>query len=460
MSHELRVGSRTQTGISKTEEAPPPPAEIQAKPAGKIALLRSSLLQRVGARPLASTAPNANISGEQQTPRGASWIKAQIREKEETPPAAAGGGGGINNGPPNTKNPRLASGGADDGEGEGEGKDELQAGKRKPLPRAGSSAADTAKQDVNTAAFQNYVDSMAKNVDGKAAFFERYLREMGDRRLVVVDLGASGGELTHALEAKMPQHKFLMVDMNPDAMRAGGHTRGRAVAADAFFLPMGTDKLDAVMMSSFLHELYSYAPEPFSRDYAVKGLKEAGRILRPGGKLMIRDPARPENPDEILRVQPFRNNGANPTSREALLTSDPAALSSASLLERFLIEFPPAAEQDPGENLGRRTDFNLPAWVTSEFIRHRVFARDINDWTSELRECYGVFTTSELADAAQRAGFSVDTIETGFNAENRSVGYGDEMRIFSGDGKEVDQATRFPTQVYAVLTLDEQRPAE
>lgn len=458
MSNELRIGTRTQTGRLGTDEAIAPPPQARepeaAKPAGKLALLRSSLLQKVGARPLASNAPSNN-SGESQSPRGASWIKAQIREKEETP-AAATGGGGINNGPPNTKNPRLASGGADDGEGEGENRDEA----RKPLPRAGSSAGLTAKQDVNTEAFQNYVDSMAKNVDGKSAFFERHLREMGDQRLVVVDLGASGGELTHALETKLPQHKFLMVDMNPDAMRAGGHTRGRAVAADAFFLPLGTDKLDAVMMSSFLHELYSYAPVPFSRDYAVQGLKETGRILRPGGKLMIRDPARPEQPDEVLRVQPFRNNGTNPTTRDALLASDPAQLSSASLLERFLIEFPPAAEHDPGENLGKRTDFNLPAWVTSEFIRHRVFARDINDWTSELRECYGVFTTSELADAAQQAGFRVDTIETGFNAENRSVGYGREMRIFSSGGEEVDQATRFPTQVYAVLTLDGQHRAE
>lgn len=312
-------------------------------------------------------------------------------------------------------------------------------------------ALGTDKQDPSSRVYQNYMEGMAKNTSRKVAFFDELLQARPDLRRAA-DFGAAGGELVLRLGERYPQRTFVGIDLNHSSLSLANPKRSELpnvhlVCADCFAPPLAP--VDAVFMSSSFHELFSYGQGGFSYSAIEGAFRDLHSFVRPGGVIAIRDPARPDNPDEMLVVNASRE-GENPCSKADLLAADPSKLSCAALLRRFVLQFRPAYSVSPPIEVGEGP-VRMPAWLVSEFIRHRgVLLESPEAWTSELREQYGVFSKAEFADFAKRAGYEVERLETAFNPQNRSVEWEGVMQVSTLSGEAV-APTRFPTQIYAVL---------
>jgi SAM-dependent methyltransferase len=91
----------------------------------------------------------------------------------------------------------------------------------------------------------------------------------------VLDVGAGTGALTPALRVAAPRAAILSIDPAAEMLRYAQRERGVvALLADAAALPVGDGVADAVLLAYVLFML----PKPFD------GLREATRVLRPGGR--------------------------------------------------------------------------------------------------------------------------------------------------------------------------------
>jgi ubiquinone/menaquinone biosynthesis C-methylase UbiE len=103
-----------------------------------------------------------------------------------------------------------------------------------------------------------------------------------DPVLTVGDLGCGTGQLTEVVAPYVKQ--VIAVDSSPDMLEAA---RARVVAArnvdlrqgDLENLPIDAGQLDVAMLSLVLH----YSPAP------PKALAEVGRVVRPGGRVLVVD---------------------------------------------------------------------------------------------------------------------------------------------------------------------------
>ncbi len=108
--------------------------------------------------------------------------------------------------------------------------------------------------------------------------------------LAVADLGAGEGELTLLLARYAS--RVTAVDLSPRmlklvaerAAQAGLSSRIEVAEGDLEALPLSSDSMDAVFLSQALH----HAGNP------ATALREAARVLRPGGRLILLDLARHE----------------------------------------------------------------------------------------------------------------------------------------------------------------------
>ncbi|MDP2874815.1 MAG: hypothetical protein Q8O00_01445, partial [Holophaga sp.] len=121
--------------------------------------------------------------------------------------------------------------------------------------------------------------------------------------------------------------------------------------------------------------------------------------LKEGGVLIVRDFVAPEGGDVFLDLP--ADDGDD--------SKDPATCSTASLFERFAIEFRSlseapgfryerVAEGAPGPSWRR---YRLPLRMAAEFILRKDYRRD---WIAEVKEEYCYFTQAEFQDAFARLG--------------------------------------------------------
>ena len=158
---------------------------------------------------------------------------------------------------------------------------------------------------INTLMLLNYLHGTLR---GKFQIWDAQFQRLalrGDE--VVVDLGCGRGAVLLAAAARLHGGRAIGVDLWRSADQSGNHpeiTRANAAArgladrvelhtADLRELPLPDQCADVALTSLAIHNL----PDPPSRDAAIR---EAARVLRPSGRLVIFDLAHVARYAEIL----------------------------------------------------------------------------------------------------------------------------------------------------------------
>lgn len=311
-----------------------------------------------------------------------------------------------------------------------------------------------------------YGEAMASSVRYKRDFFlpmiERFLppSEFGqDRVCQILDLGSCTSSLAVELASKLPQnYHFIETDLDMHFLTVG---REKALMtqeltpklshlqANAVDMPLADKSVDAVMHSSFFHEIFSFPVTEagaFSHENCHKLVREIRRVLKPDGYVFGRDyVARPNNPDELLLLQADQTNGLVIEDLNELIDAPVENLSSYSLVKRFLYQFEPAQK---GPIIVTKGDkFTLPAWLAGELLFHASYRGSSDMWNSEIHEMYGDSSAEDLEQMAQRFGFESLMTES---VSHYDIGEDTGMVLSNTAGHVIDTRERFPTNTYLV----------
>jgi len=159
------------------------------------------------------------------------------------------------------------------------------------------------------------------------AFVDR-LVALGGRGLML-DIGTGPAHIPLLVAERVADCRILAVDLSPAMLAiAERHlvssphqARIELHLADARKLDFADQSFDAVFSNTILHHLGD--PRPV--------LREAARLLRPGGALLIRDLYRPDSDAEVARLVAAHAAGAGPVARELFRASLCAAFTPDEL---------------------------------------------------------------------------------------------------------------------------------
>ena len=122
--------------------------------------------------------------------------------------------------------------------------------------------------------------------------------------LQILDVGCGTGTLALLVNERWPTVEVVGIDPDPQILEIARRKAGRTTTAVRFDLgyadrlPYRDSSFDRVVSSLVFHHL--------SHETKVLALREAWRVLRPGGELHIADVGRPTSTFMRIAVSPFR----------------------------------------------------------------------------------------------------------------------------------------------------------
>ncbi|MCM1339079.1 MAG: methyltransferase domain-containing protein [Muribaculaceae bacterium] len=267
----------------------------------------------------------------------------------------------------------------------------------------------------------------------------------------ITDIGCCDGMLTRTISKYLDKDvKFYGCDLSEEMLDIARNEDKKAginsvyQVANAFTLPYENNSMDAMILSSIMHELYSYASPEFgekeySKDSILHFMQKAYEILKAGGVLIIKDPATcDENYNDTVRFSNInKEDGEVPfiKDKKSLINADVTKLCSLNKLQRFCMEFKPAQGFIKWEN----EDCIMPKWLVTEFLRQRKCIRTPEYWAYEIKERYGTMRPEEMRNFAKQVGFDVLKAEN-LSISNRVNEYAirdDEFTIYDNNGKKL-----------------------
>lgn len=278
----------------------------------------------------------------------------------------------------------------------------------------------------------------------------------------VVDVGSNQGELARNVRKKFPKMKTINVELISE-MNKIARNKDKKLKLDknvtyrkgnAFKLPVNNNSVDVILFSRVVHEIFSYDSEEFgatkfSLDSVEKAFSEAAKKLKKNGRIIVKDPAKPEDYNKLVVLSGFKDGFAYlDKTAEEIKKADVTKLKGIALLKRFCTDFEPAQ----GYYFFAGDSCVMPKWLASEFIRHRKFNDTELHWNDELNEQYGVMTNDEYKKLASNLGFRVIKAEHNFKDDkNNYYAIHDDFKIHDLAGMELTQEEDFPVDQYLVL---------
>ncbi len=240
----------------------------------------------------------------------------------------------------------------------------------------------------------------------------------------IADIGCCDGALCRTLSDFLPPNtKYVGLDLSKDMLDVAREKDSKAnksnsqyFVGNAFDLPFKENKMDVIIASSIMHELYSYADEnygekPYSKESILHFMQQAYDCLKPGGILIIKDPATPSSDawESIKICNANEDDGSYPPieDEEELKKADITKLCTLDKLKRFCTDFYPAH----GNCEWNENTCIMPRWLVTEFVRHRKWLATPENWAYEIKENYGTLRPDEMANFAQNIGFDSVKIE-------------------------------------------------
>ncbi len=122
---------------------------------------------------------------------------------------------------------------------------------------------------------------------------------------VMVSVGVGQGEEVHALHElyRSDNPRIIGVDISSLAISAARDRASRNnlpvefITASATDLPFGNESINGIVLSSVLHEVYSYLPH--GKEAWNEAVQETARVLTEGGYVFVRDPATPDLKENV-----------------------------------------------------------------------------------------------------------------------------------------------------------------
>lgn len=240
----------------------------------------------------------------------------------------------------------------------------------------------------------------------------------------IADIGCCDGALARTLSDFLPiDTKYFGLDLSSEMLdiarindAKNNKKNTNYIVGNAFDLPFKNDKKDAIIASSIMHELYSYeckeySEKPYSKDSILHFMQQAYDCLKPGGVLIIKDPATPGSDgwEQIKICNANEDDGTYPPiqDEDELLKADITKLCTLDKLKRFCSDFYPALGNVKWED----NTCIMPRWLITEFVRHRKWLATPENWAYEIKENYGTIRPDEMANFAQKVGFDSVKIE-------------------------------------------------
>ena len=291
---------------------------------------------------------------------------------------------------------------------------------------------DVAKR-VTEPNLSTYITLMSNkmNVDSNIRFFVGGLSKIDTNSkrkrepLEIADIGCCDGALCRKLSEFLPQNtNYYGLDLSEGMIKqaiekdeALGRKNTFYEVGNAFNLPYENNSKDAIILSSIMHELYSYPSEEYNEEAYSKAsilhfMQKAYECLKPGGVLIIKDPATAS----VDAWEPVKIANVNKKDGEIPPIEDPEELKNANItklstydkLKRFTMDFYPAKNNIKWDENG---DCIMPRWLVTEWVRHRKWLRTPENWAYEIKENYGTLRPDELAAFARQTGFNVVKVE-------------------------------------------------
>ena len=145
----------------------------------------------------------------------------------------------------------------------------------------------------------------------------------------MLDIGTGPADIPLLVVDRWSDARVVAVDLAPAMLALAAQRRDASphaarlelVLGDARSLPLDDRSFDAVFSNTILHHLED--PVPF--------LREGGRLLRPGGALLIRDLYRPDSESRVQELVALHAAAMSPLGRELFTASLRAALTPDEL---------------------------------------------------------------------------------------------------------------------------------
>ncbi len=269
------------------------------------------------------------------------------------------------------------------------------------------------------------------NVDANIRFFTSAISKIDTdtkrkhESLEIADIGCCDGALCRKLSEFLPTNtKYYGLDLSQGMLDKAiekdneiNRKNSFYQVGNAFDLPYKKNSKDAIILSSIMHELYSYPSEEYnedaySKDSILHFMQKAYYCLKPGGVLIIKDPATPEIDawEPIVVKNANKLDGEYPVieNDEELKNANITKLSTYDKLRRFCMDFYPAQGNIEWDKNGNCI---MPRWLVTEWARHRKWLRTPENWAYEIKENYGTLRPDELSDFSKKTGFSIVKIE-------------------------------------------------
>lgn len=238
-------------------------------------------------------------------------------------------------------------------------------------------------------------------------YFARMSSSLGDKKRIldfvkpgkILDVGAGAGDLSEVL--RLAGNDVYALDGSSEAIRRiqDKYPAVKAVTAYSYDVLelFEHHSFDTIICSSILHEIYSYGDPvngTYSVDAALDALRSFFKLLKPGGKLVIRD-------------------GVMPTEWGREITMRLSTSDAVKYLEMYENKAPFYSER-PGirkVHFDKISENCFKGTLASamEFLYTLTWG-----WGSaerETQELYGVFTEPEYCNVLENVGFTIEHAE-------------------------------------------------